>query len=132
MTWWMVLAGYLLGWVVAIRPAMRERMLEEVCARCKHREGCQCRGCCVYQKRAPRGALAERTGRDVANSMVLAFCWPVLLAAWLFMVAVTSTARGVTKVVVRAVPLTEPELERRLAEQQREIARLTAQIGGES
>jgi hypothetical protein len=129
-TWWTIFAGYLLGWVLAVRPAMRRRMLQEVCDPWGHtRAQCECWGDSRY---APRGAIADRTGEDVAAAVALAAVWP----AWLALTVVVKTSaafgRGIKTAVDRATPLTRPELERRLAEQQQEIARLTAQIGAES
>jgi hypothetical protein len=139
MIWWVTLAGYLFGWLLAVRPAMRRRMLQQVCAACHHHDClsalftlftfstiCVCY--CADQRRVVRGAVAERTTRDAAAAAWLALWWPAWLAGALAVRLFTAFAHG----VARVTPLTRPELERRIAEQQREIQRLTAQIGGES
>jgi len=142
MNGWLV-AVWLVGWLLAVRPSMRRTMLQEVCSNCG-RTGCDCKVWDSHPefpdvislrdyKRAPkvvRGSRFERTGGDVAWSLWIAAWWP----GWLTVVVLRATLRtlgaGVKTAVIRATPLTGPELERRLKEQQAEIARLTKEIGG--
>lgn len=136
MTAWTILSVWLVGWLLAIRPAMRRRMTQQVCTRCDE---------VVLPQRRPevhsawyghtpayviRGAMRERDGYDVAEALWRAAWWPAPLTWWLVTVAARLAGRGVMTAVVRAAPLTAPELERRIAEQHAEIERLTRQIGG--
>jgi hypothetical protein len=68
----------------------------------------------------------------VAAALWYAACWPFTLAWRLLTSAARLAGRGVTTAVSRTTPLTQPELERRIAEQQREIARLSAQLAEDS
>lgn len=128
MTGWGILAGWLVGWLLAVRPSMRRTMLQQVCAGCGH-SSCACRRCSCYDSRrfptAARGAVRERTGGDVAHALWVAAWWPLWLTVVLLRKAFTALGAGVTTAVIRATPLTGPELERRIAERETEIERLT-------
>lgn len=140
MTPWVYLVVWVVGWLVAVRPSMRRTMLQEVCSQCTAHWSCGCREDSEWHgtdfrhggkvRRAARGSLFERTGGDVAWSVWIAAWWPV----WLWLVCTHQTltwlGAGVKTAVIRATPLTAPELERRCTEQQAEIARLTKEIGG--
>lgn len=126
-----ILAAYLLGWLLAIRPAMRRRMLGEVCSYCQASSS-DARHYNIFHpgesRYIPRGALRERNGNDVAWALFTAAWWPPHLA-WAILVKLAwLLGAGVVHAVNRATPLTAPELERRVAEQAREIDRLTRQI----
>lgn len=130
MTWWEILAVWLAGWLIAVRPSMRRVMLQIICSRCRG-GACDCDRRWHEPSRARkvvRGAEFERTGGDVAHALFVAAWWPV----WLTFVVLRTTLRrlgvGVKAAVLWATPLTGPELERRIAERDAEIARLTAQI----
>lgn len=120
MSGWVLVAVWAAGWVLAVRPSMRRTMLQEVCSKCEGRLWCDCKNA----PRVVRGSQFERDGGDVAWSLWIAAWWPV----WLWIVCTRITLRGLSAAVIRATPLTGPELERRIAEQQAEIARLTEQI----
>jgi hypothetical protein len=122
---WITFAAWCLGWLLAVRPSMRRTMLREVCSECGGDWLCDCdRSTGAYGVRNPKpprvvaGSKFDRTGADVAWSLWIAVWWPV----WLL---TTCVKRG----VIRATPLTGPELERRIAERDKEIERLTKQIG---
>lgn len=139
MTWWMVLAGWLLGWLLAVRPAMKRRMLQPACVECGDHWMCNCGDVSAVSnkrynipQRVVRGSKFDRAGVDVFMAIVRAASWPVWLAWAVATMVLVHLGRGVRFAVVRATPLTKPELERRLAEQQKEIDRLTAEIGGKS
>lgn len=134
MIWWLVFAVWLVGWVLAVRPSMRRRMLQQVCRVCAHRrcspEACRC--ICSRHDAVPRGAARERTGVDVAAAVWFAAGWPLWLVVVTVLVTLVAAGAAVKTAVIRATPLTGPELERRTAEQEAEIARLTELIGGGS
>lgn len=121
MTGWVLVAVWAAGWVLAVRPSMRRTILQEVCSACRGRALCDCKD----KSRVVRGSQFERTGEDVAQSLWIAAWWPV----WLTVVALRRLGAGLKTAVIRATPLTGPELERRIAERDAEIARLTEQIG---
>lgn len=119
------------GWLLAVRPAMRRRMLLRVCVQCGAiNDNCFYRGASGWHpaRYATLGAARERNGRDVNAALWRAACWPFTLAWWLLAGAARLAGRGVTAAVIRSTPLTEPELERRIAEQAREIERLGRMI----
>jgi len=140
MNGWVLVAVWLVGWLLAVRPSMRRTMLQEVCSRCRAHWSCDCRtpdewrGSDFHRggkvRRAARGSLFERTGGDVAAAVWFAAWWPVWLAVVVLRVTLRALGAGVKTAVIRATPLTGPELERRLAEREAEIARLTKEIGG--
>lgn len=133
MTGWLLVAVWLVGWLLAVRPAMRRTMLMVVCSDCRAPSGCTCSGRpWDAATRVVRGSAFERTGGDVAWSVWIAAWWPVWLAFVVLRKTAAAVGAGVKTAVIRATPLTEPELERRIAEQQEEIARLTEEIGGSS
>jgi hypothetical protein len=123
---WLILVAWALGWVTAARPSMRRTMLQKVCSKCQGGWLCDCNG---EPRRVVRGARWERTGADVAWSVWIAAWWPVWLAFSTIRFGLRRLGRGVTQAVIRATPLTGPELERRVAEQVKEIDRLSKQIG---
>ncbi len=123
---WLILATWCAGWLLAIRPSMRRTMLQKVCDNCSGSWGCECSG---RVRLVIRGSKFERTGGDVAWSMWIAAWWPVWLAIVVLRKTFTVLGAGVTRAVIKATPLTSPELERRLVQQQAEIDRLTKQIG---
>jgi hypothetical protein len=125
---WLVLAAYVLGWLLAIRPAMRRRMLQKVCDRCGRNATCQC-GTWGRGQWVVRGAEYERTGGDVAAAVWFALWWPLWLAWRVVALLARLFGSGVMAAVDRATPLTTPELERRLREQDAEIKRLTSEMG---
>ncbi len=123
-----VATAYLLGWLIAIPLAMRRHMLRELCNRCWRAESAGHRPD-VYHSSGYRfvalGAMRERNGGDVAWALFAAAFWPTHLL-WAIIVRVARLlGAGVERAVNKATPLTAPELERRIAEQQREITRLT-------
>jgi hypothetical protein len=132
MSGWVYFTAWLVGWLLAVRPSLRREMLRVVCSGCSHRrcDGSYCNCPCARRPRKPLGAVRERTGGDVAMAVWIAVWWP----AWLWWVCTRITFRaiglGVKTAVLRAVPLTAPELERRIAERDAEIKRLTKQIEG--
>jgi hypothetical protein len=130
---------WLAGWLIAIRPTMRRRMLLPVCTKCGAINddcfifpGSTARGEFPVTNHPPKyaalGATRERNSRDVAAAVWRAAWWPILLAWWLLAGATRLAGRGVAAAVIRSTPLTEPELERRIAEQAREIERLNGLI----
>jgi hypothetical protein len=125
---WLILAGYLLGWVLSLRPAMRRWMLHEVCVSCRLGRSCPFDSGYKHGRRAARGAIEDRNGLDAAGAVWIAAWWPFRLVAVAFWVLLRTIGGGLGRAVM-AGRLTEPELERRMREQQAEIARLTAQIG---
>lgn len=132
MTSWVCVAVWLVGWLLAVRPSMRRTMLQEVCSKCRA-DVCDCASSArVFGQDPPplaaRGALRDRTGGDVAWSVFSAAWWPVRLAFVVLRAALRALGAGVKTAVIRATPLTAPELERRITERDAEIARLTAQI----
>jgi hypothetical protein len=139
MTVLVILVAWFVGWLLAIRPAMRWRMLLPVCTKCGSiNDECftpawnRVDGYFLKANHRPAhvalGAMRERNGRDVAAAVWRAAWWPILLAWWLIEKAARLVGRGVTTAVIRSTPLTEPELERRIAEQAREIERLGRMI----
>jgi hypothetical protein len=128
---WAICAAYLIGWLLAIRPALRARMLKVVCPKCDDRWSTADHRCHRNSKPAPRGSLREREGRDVAVAVAVfvAAFWPPHLAWRVLAATVGLLGNGVTAAVTRVTPLTGPELERRIREQQAEIERLTDQMG---
>ena len=127
MSGWLIFGAYLLGWLLAIRGSLQRRMLTNICRRC----GRETRQDCfiwVHEADTPRGAVRERNGRDVAVAICAAAWWPLRLLVVAFYRTVAALGGGIKTAVTRATPLTKPELERRLAEQQDEIKRLTEQI----
>lgn len=133
---------------------LRARMSAPVCARCgnrKNRDGSP-RYCTtryprdvplrydeepVHQYRqAPRGALRDRTRADVNIAFLAALTWPATVPAVLLAAAVTRgpvvaaawSYRKVTEPLLTK-HLTGPELERRIRQQEADIARLEQQIG---
>lgn len=130
MNGWLLVAVWLVGWLLAVRPSMRRTMLQVVCDQCLATEAwCSHRS---SRRLVVRGAEFDRTGGDVAWSLWIAAWWPVWLTFVLLRILLTALGACVKTAVIRATPLTGPELERRIAEQQDEIARLTEQIGGRS
>lgn len=134
MTVWLIVVVWCLGWLLAIRPTMRRTMLELACNQCQSTSSCSCAlHAEIWRGEKPRrvavGSLRGRTGSDVAWSVWIAAWWP----AWLVIVAIRAVLRalgaGITRAVIRATPLTAPELERLLVEREQEIDRLTKQIG---
>jgi hypothetical protein len=133
-SFWLSLAlgAWLIGWLLDVRPALRRRMLAQLAVECDlpncpdrdrsrlHPEFCR-------PVLRVRGAIRERNGTDALMAILCAAWWPVRLTVILLAGLLEAAGRGVGAVVLSA-PLTAPELERRLHEQQAEIARLTAQI----
>lgn len=126
---WLIFGAYLLGWLLSIRGSLHRRMLTEVCRRCgRPSEGGGC-GRRVHEADTPRGSLRERNGRDVAVAVWAAAWWPLRLFFVASYWTVAGLGGGIKTAVLRATPLTTPELERRLREQQAEIERLTSEMG---
>lgn len=124
---------YAIGWLAAIRPAMRRRMLQKLCVGCAREESYGHPYQCQYayhERYMPRGAMYERTGGDVAWAIFAAAWWPTHLLWTIAVRLVQLFGAGVKRAVDYVSPLTAPELERRLSEQAAEIERLTRQIGG--
>ena len=121
-------AVYTIGWMLALPGALRRRMLATICSACggqwahhsNSARDCRRRG----GKDIPRGAMRERNGWDVLAACGRALCWPVMLPVRIM----RFLARHGSRTINRAVPLTAPELERRMTEQRAEIDRLTKQI----
>lgn len=132
MAFWMVLAGYVLGWMLACRPAMRRRMLGEDCIDCRLNEDCPADYGRKHGPKKPRGAISDRNGWDVAAAVWFAMWWPLWLAAFVLWKTLRLLGVGIRSAVFAATPLTQPEMERRLAEQKAEIDRLSKQIGVKS
>ena len=84
------------------------------------------------QIRVPRGSLREREGRDVADAILKAAFWPPHLAWFILATTAKLLGDGVKAAVTRATPLTPPELERRIREQQTEIKRLSDQMNDDA
>jgi hypothetical protein len=131
MSAWLWLASWVTGWLIAVRPSMRRTMLREVCSECSYAWMCDCDRDEAGRKRKPKpkrvvaGSKFDRDGYEVGWSLWIAAWWPV----WLAFASLRLFGRGVARGVIRATPLTAPELERRIAERDEEIARLTKQIG---
>jgi len=135
-----VVAAWALGWLAALRPALRRRMQQPVCERCGYSGfGCRCRDSLGWRygtaAAAPRpevirGAEFVRTGGDVAWCAWLAAWWPVWAPAILLFRIVRAVLRAFGRAVIAATPLTQPELTRTIAEQQAEIKRLMKEIDG--
>jgi hypothetical protein len=139
---WLMLgaAAYLVGWLVAVPPTLRWYMLRDACDGCGHHscgDGCPC-SCDRFNPfeprhgRAPRGAVRQRTGGDVGVAISGAAFWPLTLLIRIVAALAWIVGVGVTSAVLRTTRLTGPEMERRLRDQQAEIARLTEQIGSDS
>jgi len=126
-TGWVILALYVLGWLLAVRPMMRRRMLRDVCDYCGMDWACG--HAAAWRGRLVRGSRFERDGTDVAMALLGALWWPLWLAFLAVRWSALLAGRTVRRAVFSATPLTVPELERRLAEQQKEIDRLGAEIG---
>lgn len=130
MTGWLVLAAvYLAGWALEVPWALRRRMLARICVYCHH--GGTRAGHSGHRKRHPtavRGSLRDRNGRDAAAALVAAAFWPYHRCRAMGVRAAKTTAAVVTRVVLRTTPLTGPELDRRITEQQADIDRLSAQV----
>jgi hypothetical protein len=129
MSLWTALAVYMLGWVLACRPALRRRMLAEDCIDCRLSKSCPADYGRAHGPKKPRGAISDRDGWDVAAAVWAAMWWPLWLLAFLLWRTLRLLGAGVKSAIFAATPLTQPELERRVAEQQAEIARLSKQIG---
>jgi hypothetical protein len=137
-----LVAVWLVGWLLAVRPSMRRTMMQQVCAKCEAHWSCDCREPSEWNgtdyrrggkvRRATRGSLFERTGGDVAAAVWIAAWWPLWLTIVVLRVALRGLGAGVKTAVLRATPLTGPELERRIREQQVEIDRLSKEIGDAS
>lgn len=133
-----IVAVWLLGWLPAVRAALRRRMLQQVCERCGFDWLCSCRGpggCHYNTGRYPiprpevvRGAEFQRVGGDVAWCAWLAAWWPVWAPALLIFRIVRRVLSAFGRAVIAATPLTEPELARTITEQQAEITRLMKEI----
>lgn len=114
-----VLAVYLLGYVLSVRPALRRRMLRKCCEMCRRNiYHTTCKG----KPRAVRGAISDRNGVDAFVAILEASWWPVrLLALWLaFLLGITG--RGIGAVVLSG-KLTMPEMERHERERTDELQR---------
>jgi hypothetical protein len=122
--WWLILAAYAVGWALSIPGALRRRMLGLECPKCGS-SMCDIRS---HGKDEVRGSLRDRRGSDVAVAIVRAVFWPIRMVVVFIGAMFRLGGRGVVAAVNRVTPLTGPELARRMAEQEREIARLTAQI----
>jgi len=122
--WWLIVGAYVVGWLLSIPGALQRRMLGWECP--------GCRGVRCYNRShgddVRRGSYRERTGKDAAIAVARATYWLPRLIAVLVVGVLRSSGRGMVGLINRATPLTGPELARRMAEQEQEIARLTAQI----
>jgi len=127
LTFWFGLGSWLC-FTMALTPRMlRRRMLQPVCREC----GGDWWNCDIHKPwRAPllRGAMFERASGDVAWAVVDAASWPIwvpALAGWKVLKMVGS---GLKAFVLRATPLTGPELDRVYREREADIERLTKEI----
>jgi hypothetical protein len=128
---------YATGSVASIPGSLRRRMTAPVCRQCweygnsdNHHD---------HRARAtevPRGSLEERNTWDAIVAIVRALFWPLRLAGHAIVRTLRGILAGIDALVLRTVPLTAPELQRRdeeqakrLAEQQADIKRQTAQLG---
>jgi hypothetical protein len=133
MGWLPIIFVYVAIWALSIPGALRRVMLKEVCERCMR--GPSAEGCIRYtspQRHGgfkPRGAIRNRNDGDVAAAIWWAAWWPVRACARVLVAVAVLTGRGVRVATLKATPLTEPELERRIREQQAEIERLTEEVG---
>lgn len=121
MTWWLILAIWLVGWYYGARLALAWRMNKLVCSRdneflsiCRGYDGPGCA--------KPLGAVRARGLPDGLAALAIGLAWPVLLLA-----------RG----LVATTPPTDVEARRIATEQARrievqatEIARLEREISG--
>lgn len=134
---WLIFGAYLLGWLLAVRGSLRRRMLTKVCRKCGKESArspssryCDTPNPMVHEEPdTPRGAVRERNGRDVAVAIWVAAWWPLRLFFVALYRTVAALGGGIKTAVLRATPLTTPELERRLREQEAEIKRLTSEMG---
>lgn len=131
--------------ILAVRPALQRQMLKQVCADCGYAWTCpvacpehsrrgyygEGRGGYKQGNRVVRGAKFERDPYDVLLALWLAAWWPV----WVVIRLVKALWRGMGfatraagRSIAEAVPLTGPELDRRIKEQSAEIERLTDEI----
>lgn len=125
----LILAAYVVGWLLAIRPTLRRWMLTEVCPACRVGNNCRAQysnGPHSHDLKA-RGAISDRDGRDAAGAIGCAAWWPIRLVFIAVAFVVRGAGRGIRSAVLSG-QLTGPEMERRLREQQAEIDRLSAQI----
>jgi hypothetical protein len=129
------LAAYLVGAIVATPIELHIRMEQEVCENCGKREGYEDHKYRYHRyKPIARGEERARTGSDAWAAFGVALLWPALVLAFGAYGAVT----GVSALILKATKLTPAERRRvereqqdRIAKQQREIARLTREINGE-
>lgn len=132
----LIAVGYLFGWATAVGPTLRWYMLREVCTHCQHNDcfctvtNCSC--ICSSYYRKPRGAVRERTGKDVAAAISLAFFWLFTALGLAVAALACHLGHGIKWLFLRLTPLTGPELERRERERAAEIDRLTQEINGRS
>lgn len=136
MIFWSVLAVYVLGWVLSVRPALRRRMLAEIQVPCDRPDCPNLDSDLIHPNHCdpvfrPRGAVRDRRNADAWAAVGWAGIWPLTLLAVglasVLYVVFAAADRGVGAFVLQA-PLTGPELERRLREQEAEIDRLSKQI----
>lgn len=129
---WLIFGAYVLGWLLSIRGSLHRRMLAEVCVHCGHdhvgRREDHHGNCYRSEASLPRGAVRERNGRDVAVAIWAAAWWPIRLLFVAIYRTVAALGGGIKTAVLHATPLTTPELERRLREQEAEIKRLTSEM----
>lgn len=139
MLFWLILPAYVLGVALRTPFSLRNRMLAVYCNQCnKAKRFCEVEwhkeGRYWHSNGKPenyyvvRGADRERQGKDAGAAILLASAWPVWVPFLIFRRVAWLAGQAVKRLVFYVTPLTEPELNRRLEQQRREIVRLHEKI----